>query len=244
VDRKKLESINFSIDFPFWLGFNYFPKLGPLRFKLLLEYFGSAKRAWEACAADFRKIGLRSDLTEEFLRHRNSFSFENIQKLLKEKRIIVLTWMDKDYPERLRNIEDSPPVIYLKTYMKRKDISNFWKSPAVGVVGTRRVTNYGRQVTEKLISGLVDNKVTIISGMAKGVDGIAHRTAINKEGKTVAVLGSGVDVLYPQQSRDIYANLSYSDRGMIVSDFPPGTLPDRKIFPLETGLLPDFPIWF
>ncbi len=237
MDRKKLKNINSSLDFSYWLGFNYFSKLGPARFKLLLEYFGSAKKAWSASLSDYQKIGLRNNLTESFLSFRKDFDFGKSQNIIKDKKIIALTWMDKDYPERLRNIQDSPPVIYLKTGIKRKDFNNFWKFPSVGVVGTRKVTSYGRQVTEKLVSGLVNNKVVIVSGMAQGVDGIAHGAAIGKRGKTIAVLGSGVDVLYPQENRDIYMNLSCSDKGMVISDFPPGTQPKPENFPFRNRIV-------
>lgn len=237
MDRKLLKKIDFLSDFPYWLGFSYFSKLDPLRFKLLLEFFGSAKNAWNASLFALQQIGLRPDLVENFLSFRKDFNFEKTEKEIKDKQITALTWMDKDYPEKLRNIEDSPPVIYLKTGIKRKDLSSFWKTPSVAVVGTRRVTSYGMQAARAFISGLVEKGVTIVSGMAKGTDGFAHRQAINGGGRTIAVLGSGVDVLYPLESKDIYDRLISSKEGMVISDFPPGTLPKPENFPFRNRIV-------
>jgi len=235
--EKTLKNINYLSDLPYWLGFNYFFELGPARFKLLLNFFGSAKKAWGSSLFDLQQIGLRPDLTDSFLTFKRNFNFAKVEKELKNKKIFVLTWMDGDYPERLRNIDDSPPVLYVRTGIKRSNFSKFFSLPAVAVVGTRMVTPYGVSVTKEFVSGLIERKICIISGMAKGVDGVAHRQAISDKGKTIAVLGSGVDVLYPPESKDIYGKLTSFDSGMVISEFPPGTKPSPQNFPFRNRIV-------
>jgi DNA processing protein len=235
--EKTLKNINCPSDLPYWLGFNYFFKLGPARFKLFLNFFGSAKKAWNASLSDFSKIGLRLDLAESFLSFRSSFDFAKIEKGIKDKKIFVLTWMDGNYPERLRNIDDSPPVLYVKTGIKRSNFSKFFSLPSVAVVGTRKVTPYGVSVTKKFVSGMINKGICIVSGMANGVDGVAHRQTVVCGGRTIAVLGSGVDVLYPFESKDIYEKLISSDQGMVISEFPPGTKPNPQNFPFRNRIV-------
>lgn len=256
-------------DLPFWVGFNFFEGIGSLRFKLLLDYFGSAQKAWSASRKELIEIGLGRKLTDKFLKFRRIFDpnqikiennlllkfpnegqqkyFWRVQPAKQYQRldsgpIFVLSWMDDLYPERLRQIDASPPLIYFKTYgldNAVKKVGKLFKKPAIAVVGTRRVTNYGRRVTEKLVQDLIAAGMVIVSGMARGVDGVAHRTALKDNGQTVAVLGSGVDVVYPFENKDVYLSLTSggSFRGLVVSEFPPGFPPLPGNFPARNRII-------
>lgn len=268
MGQEKLKKISFEKDFSYWLGFNFFEGIGPLRFKLLLDYFGSAKKIWQAPAKELREVGLGPELVRKFSSFRRWFEPKKIKwqkgkfgaiissqavdwakeqlwwpsqvsSFQKEDQepILVLTWMDKLYPKRLRQIDASPPVIYLKGEMNEERTRKLFKRRTLAVIGTRKVSQYGRWVTEKLVFQLVEAGVVIVSGMARGVDGIAHRTAIRNKGQTIAVLGSGVDVVYPLENKDIYQRLINSSFGIVVSELPPGFPPLSGNFPARNRLI-------
>jgi DNA processing protein len=137
--------------------------------------------------------------------------------------IHILTWEDEAYPQRLREIEQPPPVLYLRGDYLPDDLF------AVAIVGTRRITAYGRQITEDLAAYLAANRITVVSGLARGVDAVAHQTALKAGGRTIGVLGSGVDRIYPPEHRALAEKMM--EQGAILSDYPPGTPPDASNFP-------------
>jgi DNA processing protein len=143
--------------------------------------------------------------------------------------IKILTWKDAAYPQRLKEIEQPPPVLYVRGEYLPDDLY------AVAIVGTRRVTPYGRQITEELSSYLASNGITVVSGLARGVDAIAHQTALKAGGRTLAVLGSGVDKIYPPEHRQLAQQMM--EQGAIVSDYAPGTPPDASNFPPRNRII-------
>jgi DNA processing protein len=143
--------------------------------------------------------------------------------------IQVLTWDDEGYPSRLKEIDQPPPILYLRGELTAED------SWAVAVVGTRRVTAYGRQVTEELASYLAQNGVTVVSGLARGVDAIAHQAALKAGGRTLAVMGNGVDRIYPPEHRALAEQILAS--GALLSDYAPGTPPESANFPPRNRLI-------
>lgn len=253
-------------DFPFWIGFNFFEGIGPLRFRLLLEYFGSAQKAWEASSRKLRAIGLNFKLVEKFASFRAWFKPEkidfkkkdwniqydrfpwfkqvkNYQKYSQGK-ILILTLKDKLYPPLLKEIPDAPPLLYVKCGMRNEKMINeqidkLFKGPAIAVVGSRKATNYGGEITCKLVSQLVRKDLVIVSGMAKGIDGLAHRTALKNRGETIAVLGSGINVIYPYQNKDIYQKIveGKNTKGLIISEFPPFYPPLPGNFPIRNRII-------
>ncbi len=153
---------------PFWVAFNYFVGIGPARFKVLLNFFKTAKNAYEAPAEIWNQLGLPQNIVNNFLKFRQEFNPQEKLDEIYQKKITILTLMDKDYsqksfayPERLRHISDAPPVLYVKGELKPED------SLAIGIVGTRKITGYGREVTEVLTRDLVANGLTIVSGLAR-----------------------------------------------------------------------------
>jgi DNA processing protein len=148
---------------------------------------------------------------------------------LETKQVTLLTWLDEDYPRRLKEIKQPPPVIYIRGEITPQDE---W---AISVVGTRRITPYGQQVTEEVAAFLARNGITVVSGLAKGVDSAAHKTALRAGGRSIAVLGSGVDNIYPAENRKLAEELI--QQGAVISDYPLGTPPEAKNFPPRNRLI-------
>lgn len=213
----------------FWVGLNYLEGIGPQRFKLLLDYFGTAKTAYEASEKIWKELGLPNKVVDDFLKFRQSF---NPQKFLDEtliKDIKIIRFTDKDYPSNLKQISDCPPILYIMGEIRPED------GLSIGVVGTRKISGYGWEVTEILTRDLVASGLTIVSGMALGVDTVAHQTAIETSGRTIAVLGTGVDVIYPAQNRDLHAEII--KHGAVVSEMAPGKYVVRGVFPARNRII-------
>lgn len=213
----------------YWIGFNLVKGIGPVRLKKLLSVFGDAKTAWLAPADQLEEAGLSHKLVNRLLKIRERESLDQLWQKMQEQEINILTWEDEAYPARLREIHRSPPVLYLRGEIKREDE---W---AVAIVGTRHFTSYGRQVTERVAGTLARNGVTIISGLARGIDGIAHRAALEAGGRTLAVLGNGVDVVYPPEHRGLAQEMMA--QGALISDYSPGTPPDGSNFPPRNRII-------
>lgn len=220
----------------YFLGISYFMEIGPVRFKLLFDFFGSAERIWEADKGELINTGLNRNLVERFAVFRKNFDFEKILLEMSKKEIKFLTLNDKGYPALLKEIPDPPIVLYVKgnlplDYARGKgDLTK-----AIGVVGTRKMTVYGARATEKITRDLVLDGVTVISGMARGIDSVAHRSALENNGRTVAVLGTGVDVIYPYENRGLYFNIL--KHGAIVSEVAPGRLVEKGAFRLRNRII-------
>lgn len=221
----------------YWLGFSTFSGIGPLRFKLLLEHFGSAKNAWQASQKDLRDAGLGEKLTGKFDTFRNTFSLQEYTKQLDEKQVSFITLQDNNYPVLLKQIKNPPFVLYIKgdKEILSQRLEN-QDNKYIGVVGTRKITQYGREVTELLTSELVAAGFVIVSGLAIGVDAIAHQTSIKNDGKTIAVLGCGVDCCYPRENLSIY-NSIIKGNGAIVSEFPLAAKPSIGSFPSRNRII-------
>jgi DNA processing protein len=140
-----------------------------------------------------------------------------------------LTWDSPEYPAALRNIADPPPVLYVRGQLLPRDE---W---ALAVVGTRRATVYGREVTRSLVRGLAASGVTIVSGLAHGIDTHAHQVALDAGGRTLAVLGSGIDVIYPAENRQLAELIAHS--GAILSEYPLGAQPESGNFPRRNRII-------
>lgn len=211
-----------------WIGFNVFTGIGPLRFKLLLDYFGTAKKAFDASEKELLEVGLSENLTKRLIEFRKTFDFNSYFQRLEKSEILILCSVEEEYPKLLKEIQSFPPVLYVKTKNAK-----VLEKKAIAVVGTRKVTGYGRQVTEMIVEGLSASGLVVVSGLARGVDEIAHKTTINNSGLTVAVLGCGLDLIYPPEHKDLAEKIVLSG-GALVSEFPlgmaavPGNFPARN----------------
>lgn len=212
------------------IAFAAFSGIGPVRFKLLTDYFDSAKAAWNAPENILKNIGLGGKLTQKLLDFRGTFDVTAFTKQLLAQEIHIVTRSDSVFPQPLREISDPPIALFV-----RGTLPADW-SRAIGVVGTRKVTAYGRQVTEKIVRDLVSSGCLIVSGMAKGVDGIAHRMAIEAGKPTVAVLGCGVDICYPPEHKDLYFQIIETG-GAIISEVSPGHTVLKGLFPARNRII-------
>lgn len=209
----------------YYLAFSHFLGIGPVRFGLIKQRFGSAKKGYLAKPDELKEI-LGVNMTTKFVEFRNKFDPEKKIKELKKKNITVIGCDDEDYPEQLKNISDTPICIYVKGDYKK---INFKKDKLIAIVGTRKPTAYGEQVTRKFGYELASAGFVIVSGMALGIDAMAHWAALSASGKTIAVLGCGVDVVYPPSNYRLYQEIIKKD-GVIISEFPPGRLVLKGFF--------------
>lgn len=217
----------------YWIGFSVFPGIGPVRFKLLLEYFGTAKSAWLATEATLRSTHLSEKIVREFIAFRREFNIDAYSALLKSKHVGVLTLQHPRYPTLLKEIPDAPFVLYV---LGGKTATPIDLNRTIGVVGTRKITSYGAEITRRLSSQLAQNGFTIVSGLAYGVDAVAHQSAIDVGGNTIAVLGCGVDVIAPVSNTNLYGAIS-SGHGCIVSEMPLGHMPGKGLFPARNRII-------
>jgi len=216
-------------DLPFWIGFSRIPGIGPSRFKKLVDYFGSAREAWQANPGELMAIGLDKRSIVSVTTVRQKIDLDAELRRLETQSITALTWNDADYPPLLQSISDPPFVLYVRGALLPRDE---W---AVAIVGTRNASIYGKESARMLARGLASGGVTIVSGLAMGIDTQAHRTAIEAGGRTIAVLGSGVDIIYPRRNRDLATKII--ETGAIVSEFPVGTRPDAGNFPRRNRII-------
>lgn len=214
----------------YWLAFNYISGIGPSKIQALLGHYGSLEDAWRATEDQLRSIGFDTRSIQTFVEARQTFDLDLYAQQVKNSGATVLTWADTDYPELLREIPAAPPLIFVRGQFEPIDR---W---AVAVVGTRRLSAYGRQVTHELVSGLVRNGITIVSGLARGIDAVAHKTALEEGGRTIAVMASGIDKIYPPEHRDL-AHQIINGRGVLVSDYPLGADPESTHFPARNRLI-------
>lgn len=213
----------------YWIAFNLVKGIGAVRLKGLLDYYGSLEIAWQAPAEGLRAAGLPPKTLENLLRIRRDCTIEKIWENVQRRDLSVLTWEDEGYPRLLREIDQPPPVLFVRGSIEPEDD---W---AVAVVGTRRVTTYGRQVAEELGAFLAQNGITVVSGLARGVDRIAHEAALKAGGRTVGVLGSGVDRIYPPEHQHLAELMA--KQGAVISDYPLGTPPDSANFPPRNRII-------
>lgn len=194
-------------------AFSYF---GPARIKLLVSYFKSAKKVWEADAKTLLEINISEKRVREFEEFKNNFNIVlYFQKLIKLG-IRVITIYDEDFPEKLIDLPGAPVILYYKGSLSGL------KQNCVSIVGTRKMTSYGREVTEKFASELAGFGITIISGLARGIDTIAHKSSLDVRGRTIAILGNGLDTVYPLENTALAGEIE-KNGGAIISEYPLGT---------------------
>ena len=216
-------------DLRYWIGFNIVRGIGPMRLRALLDYFGDIKRAWNAPAGELRQSGLDRRSLENLLASRAELDLNREVEKVAAAGAQALTWEDPAYPQLLLEIPAPPPVLYVKGTLTEEDA---W---AIAVVGTRRASTYGREVTRHLVKTLARSGITIVSGLARGIDAEAHKAALEADGRTIAVLGCGVDRIYPPEHRKLAQEIIAS--GALVSDYPLGTEPEGRNFPPRNRII-------
>jgi DNA processing protein len=212
----------------YWIAFSLIPTVGRVRLGLLEERFGTLEAAWGASSSELRSAGLDRNVVDAIIEHRTKIDPTKESERVLAAGVTVLTWHDTDYPSLLREIDDLPPVLYMR--------GTFPQSlPSVTIVGTRKPTAYGREVAAHLASELAEAGVAVISGLARGIDGAAHRATLKAGGTTVAVLGCGVDINYPPEHAQLTEEIA--ETGAILSEYSLGTKPEARHFPRRNRLL-------
>lgn len=213
----------------YWLAFSLVPTIGTKRFSLLLNHFGTASAAWHASERELRAAGMDSRATDNILSVRSKLNPDN--ELLKVERAgaRLLTREDNEYPLLLRRLDDAPIVLYIRGSIAPAD------ERSLAVVGTRRATTYGKDVAYQFSKQLAAHGVTIVSGLAHGIDAAAHQAAIDTGGRTIAVFGCGIDRTYPSDHRKLADMIT--ERGALISEFPIGARPEARHFPRRNRLI-------
>ena len=213
----------------YWLAFNRISGIGRARFQRLESHFDSMEAAWSASAAELRAAGLDRRAVSAVVDGRRAVDPDAEADILLRSGVRALTWHDDEYPAQLKEIYDLPPLLYLRGTLLPED------ARSVAVVGTRNPSHYGRQVAEQMVYDIARAGVTIVSGLARGIDGIAHRVTLDAGQRTIAVLGSGLDNIYPRE----HTNLSEQvvDNGALLSEYPLGTKPDPRNFPRRNRIM-------
>lgn len=213
----------------YWLGFSLVPGIGVQRANDLKRTFGSLEAAWRAPEREFAPLRLPGFVIAHLLKYRQIFDLEAEIRKIERLGAELLTLDDANYPYLLRAITNPPMVLYVQGELTAQD------SRALAIVGTRKATKLARDIARDFASELASNGVTIVSGLAQGIDYEAHQGALDVQGRTIAVLGSGIDVIYPRQhtqlAKAIIAN------GALVTEFPPGTPPEAANFPRRNRIV-------
>ena len=213
-----------------WILLSMVPQLGPIGCRRLLESFGSPEGIFSAAAKELAKIpGIREKTISFITTQARHLDISSQLRWIKENKIKLLTPADAGYPPNLINIYDPPFLLYVKGELKEED------EKAVAIVGTRRCTIYGKITARRLARDIARQGITIVSGMARGIDTAAHQGALEVSGRTVAVLGCGLDIVYPRENRKLMEEISRS--GAVISEFPPGTRPEARNFPRRNRII-------
>jgi DNA processing protein len=213
----------------YYLGFNLVNGIGPARLDRLIEFCGSVEAAWRADTAEMMAAGLDAKTAAALLKAQRTIDLDAELERVEHAGMQLITREDAGYPAALAQIPAPPPLLYARGQISGVDD---W---SVAVVGTRSPTTYGREVTRRLVGDLAAAGVTVVSGLAIGVDTIAHAAALEASGRTIAVLASGLDQVYPERNRALAEQIVAS--GALVSEFPLGTRPTPQLFPVRNRII-------
>lgn len=209
---------------------NMIKDVGSIRTQKLLKYFGSLDRIFKASETALKEVeGISSKIAFNILHGTRDIDIGKEIRLIEKHKVKIITFLDKDYPENLKNTYDPPVVLYVKgDAIVRDDI-------AIAIVGSRRASFYGMQTAEKLGFELALRGITVVSGLARGIDSSAHKGALKANGRTVAVLGSGLGRIYPEEHKGL--SEAICEKGAVISEFPMMRIPDRGNFPKRNRII-------
>ena len=214
----------------YWIAFSLFSKIGPTRFKRLRNYFPNMREAWNASAQELKRAGLEENIVREFVGERKKIDPDFELEKVNKAGVNVATINDPVYPKLLKEIYDPPFLLYYKGNLSKED------EFSLSVVGSRKFSFYGKEVTNNIIRELALNKITIVSGLALGIDALSHQATLRAKGKTIAVLGNGLDRVYPISNSKL-ADEIVSSFGALISEFPLGTPPMKHHFPQRNRII-------
>jgi DNA processing protein len=207
----------------YYLGFSIVNGIGPARLDRLIDRCGSVDAAWRATLADMQAAGLDRRGAEALVRAQRTLDLDAELERAERAGVQLVSREHPDYPAALANIPAPPPLLYVRGRLAEADR---W---SLAVVGTRSPTSYGKDAARRLAGDLADAGVTVVSGLALGIDAVAHSAALERTGRTIAVLASGVDQVYPERNRGLAARIV--ENGALVSEFPEKFLPRHSHHP-------------
>ena len=211
-----------------YLALALVPGMGPLRFRLVCERFGSPEKVFYASEKELKAIGLPASLTKLPAPHEALSKAKKEYERLRCMEADFLILEDPAYPPLLRHISDPPPVLFYKGSLA-------WGDYLLAVVGSRAATSYGKRITKEWVKEIVRAEVTIVSGLARGIDTAAHEAALEGGGRTIAVLGCGLDQDYPLGNRRLAQRIT--EKGTLLTEFPLGTRPRPQNFPVRNRII-------
>ncbi len=213
-----------------WLALSTAPNVGPIRFTSLVKHFGSPEVVLSASEKELADLPDVGPVTASSIKQKVDWKLVDKQlELMEKNQVRLLTFKDEAYPENLKSIYDPPPFLFIRGQTKEEDKN------AIAIVGSRAASPYGNQIAEQIGRELAKRGITIISGLAWGIDSIGHSSALEENGRTIAVFGSGLDIIYPPQNRKLAEKIV--QKGAIVSEFLLGTKPEKQNFPRRNRLI-------
>lgn len=216
-------------DKPYWVAFNHINGIGAVRTGQLLQRFGTLESAWDASKTDLQFAGISEKLADQIIAFRSRTDPAALMESILARKIHITIRTESKYPRLLKEIDNPPTVLYHVGNLPPNDM------PLIAIVGTRKMTSYGRNVAEDLGRFLAENGIGVVSGLARGIDGAAQSAVVNAGGSTYAVLGCGVDHIYPPEHRNLAKMIVRS--GAVISEYAPGTHPDRSNFPQRNRII-------
>ncbi len=213
-----------------WVGLSMTPGVGGVLFRRLVEAFGSPEAVFKVSPKDLARVeGIGPTVIASLCRFDWKNTAEKELQSLEKIGARILTWDDGEYPPNLRQIYDPPPLLYVLGRVAPQDRGS------IAVVGSRYPTTYGKMAAERIALGLGKLGVTVVSGLARGVDASAHQGALAAGGRTIGVLGCGIDIIYPPENRDLFDRVA--SQGAVISEFPLKTPPDSDHFPIRNRII-------
>lgn len=218
----------------YWLAWSQISGIGPVLLRRLQQHFGTLETAWSATTAQLGEVeGFGFQTLEKLVQQRSRLHPEKFLQQHQEQNPHFWTPADAEYPRLLLEIPSPPPVLYYRGEVEL--LENLGQKPLVAIVGTRKPSEYGLRWTRQISTALVKNGFTVVSGLAEGIDTESHATTIKAGGRTLAVLGTGVDVVYPQKNQKLYEQIL--PQGLVLSEYPAKTPPDRTHFPRRNRII-------
>jgi DNA processing protein len=214
----------------YWVGLSGFKGMGVKRFRLLRQYYGTAKKMWQVGPSGWKKVGVGDRLIKNWASWWQDRDLDEEMIELEKRLIKGIFFEDNKYPKLLKEIDNPPFIIFGRGRIEKLG------QPSLAVVGSRQVSEYGQQATKRLVRQLVAKGLIIVSGLARGVDSLAHRVCLNSSGTTVAVLGHGLDKIYPKENWRLAERIVKAG-GVLLSEYPLGYPISRENFPLRNRIV-------
>ncbi len=221
---------NRAEDLFYWIALSTVPNVGEVRFYSLVKHFGSPQKALQASLKDLLQVEDVGEITAKSVKSQVNWQVAEKQvKIFEESNCHWLNITDVDYPRRLKQISDPPPFLFVRGSLNETD------DLALAMVGSRNATDYGKNITRKITSELIAEGITIVSGLATGIDAYAHQAALESGGRTIAILGNGLDIIYPPENKILSKRIE--KQGALVSEFLFGTKPAAENFPKRNRII-------